>query len=154
MLEILRAKRILSVAELTDKEIAYEKEFLKGLPRINIGALFLPPVWGSAHGIWPTILFYPVWLFADNVFYAAFVQRTPLALAIASVVFVTLVAGTIAFSLVSQPLAAHRAEQRGIERKEYLRRERMWAVLCVVVGIVMIVLATYYNLFIRSAGEG
>ncbi|MEG0459959.1 MAG: viscotoxin-A3, partial [Gordonibacter sp.] len=58
-------------AGLTDEQIANEERFLEGIPRLNIGALFLPPIWGPAHGFWASILFYPVWLFADNTFYAA-----------------------------------------------------------------------------------
>lgn len=139
------------MAELTDKEIAREKEFLKGVPRVNIGALILPPIWGPAHGIWASILFYPAWLLADDTFFAAYSQRTPLSLAIALIVFVVLLAATIGFSLVSQPLAAHRADAMGITRQEYLRKERIWALVSVVVGLVMIGLATYYNLFIRLA---
>ena len=54
--------------ELTDEEIAREEKFLKGVPRVNIGALFLPPIWGPAHGMWAAILFYPIWLFAITPF--------------------------------------------------------------------------------------
>ena len=69
---------------LTDEQIAQEDAFLKGLPRLNIGALLMPPIWGPAHGFWVTILYYPAWLLADNVFYAAAQEPTPLALVIAS----------------------------------------------------------------------
>ena len=31
---------------LTDEQIAEEEKFLAGLPRVNLGALFLAPVWG------------------------------------------------------------------------------------------------------------
>lgn len=134
---------------LTDKEIAREKQFLKGLPRVNIAALFLPPIWGPAHGLWITILFYPAWLFADNTFYEAWVQRTPLAIVIAILVFAILLGVTVAFSIVAQPYAAHRSAARGMSREDYLRRQRIWAVVSVIVGLVMIALATYYNLVIR-----
>ena len=60
------------MTELTDEQIAREEKFLEGIPRLNIGALFLPPIWGPAHGMWAAILFYPIWLFADNMFYAAY----------------------------------------------------------------------------------
>ena len=132
--------------ELTDEEIAREEKFLKGVPRVNIGALFLPPIWGPAHGIWAAILFYPIWLFADNAFYAAF--ATPSALSI-MIVFVLLTAATVAFSIVSQPFAAHRAAERGVSREKYLSRQRIWAVVSIIVGCVMIAAATYYNLVIR-----
>lgn len=136
-------------AELTDEQIAREEEFLKGIPRINVGALFLPPIWGPAHGMWLTILFYPLWLFADNMFYAAFTERTPLALVLAAVVFAILLAVTVAFGILGQPYAAHRAAEQGKGKEEYLKRERVWAVACVVAGLAMIAAATYYNLAIR-----
>ena len=98
------------MAELTDEQIAQEEKFLKGIPRVNVGALFLPPIWGPAHGIWITILWYPIWLFADTTFYAA---------------------------------------ARGVSKEDYLKRERIWAIVCVIVGCAMIAAATYYNLVIR-----
>ena len=134
---------------LTDKEIAEEQKFLKGLPRVNWGAFFMPPIWGPAHGIWVTILFYPAWLFADNIFYWAFTTPTPLSVILALLVFTTLLAITIVFAIVSQPFAAHRAESMGITREVYLRRERWWALASIAIGVVFIVLATYYNLVMR-----
>ena len=99
--------------------------------------------------MWAALLFYPIWLFADNTFYAAWTERTPLALIVAAVVFLTLTAGTVAFSLVGQPIAAHRAASRGVGKEAYLRRERIWTVVSVVAGLAMIAGATYYNLVIR-----
>ena len=135
--------------ELTDEEIAREKKFLEGVPRVNIGALFLPPIWGPAHGMWAAILFYPIWLFADNTFYAAFATPSELSIVFAVIVFLLLTAATVVFSIVSQPFAAHRAAERGVSRAKYLSRERIWAVVSVIVGCVMIAAATYYNLVIR-----
>ncbi|OUO90832.1 viscotoxin-A3 [Gordonibacter sp. An230] len=137
------------MAELTDEQIAREREFLEGIPRINIGALLIPPIWGPAHGFWASILFYPVWLFADNIFYAAVTERTPLSIVLAVAVFATLLAGTVAFSLIGQPFAAHRAASMGRGKEEYLRRERVWAVVGAVVALAVVALATYYNLVLR-----
>jgi hypothetical protein len=135
--------------ELTDEQIAQEQAFLSGIPRINIGALFLPPIWGPAHGFWATILFYPLWLFADNVFYAAYSEPTTLSVVIALLVLVMLLVGTVAFAIVSQPYAAHKAASRGVTKDDYLHRERIWAVVSVMVGFVMLAAATYYNMMIR-----
>jgi hypothetical protein len=137
------------VTELTDEQIAREERFLEGIPRLNIGALFLPPIWGPAHGMWATTLFYPIWLFADNTFYAAFTERTPLAIVIATLVFLTLTAGTVAFAILGQPFAAHRAASLGQDKEAYLKRERIWGIVCVAAGVVMLAAATYYNLVIR-----
>ena len=57
--------------------------------------------------------------------------------------------GTVAFSLIGQPFAAHRAASRGVEKDAYLRRQRVWAAVSVVAGCAMIAGATYYNLAIR-----
>ena len=137
-------------ARLTDEQIAREEEFLKGIPRINLAALLVPPIWGPGHGIWVTVLWYPIWLFADNVFYAAYSQQTTLSFVVAAIVGICLLALTVFFAIVSQPFAAHRAAEQGRTKEEYLKRERIWAVICAVVGIAFIAFATYYNLAIRS----
>lgn len=137
------------MAGLTDEQIALEEKFLEGVPLINIGALFLPPIWGPAHGFWATILWYPLWLFADNMMYAAYSEQTPLAIAMGVLAFIVTTIATVLFARLSQPFALHRAVDKGISKEEYLRRERIWAVACIIAGIVMIAAATYYNLVIR-----
>lgn len=139
------------MSELSDEQIAQEEEFLKGIPRLNIAALFLPPIWGPAHGIWATILYYPIWLLADNVIYTAWSERSVLSIVIAILVFAGLAVGTLVFAILSQPFAAHRAASKGISKEVYLKRERIWAVVSVVVGLLMIAWATYYNLAIRPS---
>lgn len=135
--------------ELSDEQIAYEEKFLQGVPRFNFAAFLLPPIWGPVHGLWATFLYYPIWLFADNTFYAAWSERTLLSIVIALVVLVSLAAGTVAFALVAQPIALHRAVDRGLTKEQYLRRQRVWTVVCVVLGALMLAGATYYNLDIR-----
>ncbi len=139
------------MAELTDEQVAREKEFLSGMPPLNVGALFLPPIWGPALGIWATILYYPIWIFADNVFYAAYTERTALSVVIAVLTGVILAAITFVFARLAQPFAAHRAEQRGVKKQDYVRREHIWAIVCVVVGCIMLAAAPYYNLAIHPA---
>ena len=123
------------MTELTDEQIAREEKFLEGIPRLNIGALFLPPIWGPAHGMWAAILFYPIWLFADNTFYAAFTERTPLAIGIALIVLLTLTVGTVVFAILGQPFAAHRAASLGQDKETYLKRERIWTIASVIAGL-------------------
>lgn len=137
------------MAQLTDEQIKAEEAFMKGIPRFNVGAFFMPAIWGPAHGIWAAIIFYPLWLVADNAFYAAFAQRTPLSFAVAAAVFVAMVAITVAFALIGQPLAAHRAAARGKTKEDYLKSQRVWAVACIAIGAVALAAATYYNLVIR-----
>lgn len=134
---------------LTDEQIAQEKEFLAGMPRFNIAAFLMPPIWGPAHGMWVTIFFYPLWLVADNVFYGAYEEPSVLAIILASIVFIILLGITIAFAIISQPFAAHRAESMGVSRETYLRRERWWILASAILAVLMLALATYYNLAIR-----
>ena len=139
------------MAELTDEQIAEEEEFLKGLPRMNWGALFMPGIWGPAHGFWVSILFYPLWLFVDNMIFGAYADPEPWKIALAAISGIVIIAITVAFALVSQPFAAHRAENLGVSRETYLKRERIWAVVCIIIAIVAVVWATYFNLNIRVA---
>ena len=135
--------------ELTDEQIKREQEFIRGLPRVNLGALFMPPVWGPVHGFWATILYYPALLFADNLAYAAWQEPSVLSVTLAAIVFAVMIAVSIVFSIVSQPIAAHRAEDKGISREKYLKQQRIWAVVSFVILVAMIALATYYNLEFR-----
>ena len=52
-------------------------------------------------------------------------------------------------ALIDPAEAAHRAALRGVDKATYLRREKVWAVVCVVVGCLMLAEATYYNLVVR-----
>lgn len=139
-------KRGGQVPALNDEQIRAEEKFLEGVPRVNVGALLIPPIWGPAHGIWVAILYYPLWLVADNCFVNAVVARTPLAIALAVIAAALLVGMTVAFSVISQPFALHRAVRQGMSKGAYLRHQRAWAIAGVIVGVVAITAATYYNL--------
>ena len=137
------------MAELTDEQIAEEEAFLKGLPRVNIGALLMPGVWGPAHGFWICILFYPLYIFVDNLLFGAWRNPQAWSIALAVIAAVILLGVCIAFSLISQPVSAHRAAAKGVSRETYLRRERIWAVISVLLAIAALAWATYYNLNVR-----
>ena len=56
--------------------------------------------------------------------------------------------------MIGQPIAAHRAVSRGKTKEDYLKSQRVWAVVCVVIGVIALAAATYYNLVIRpTMGE-
>lgn len=128
---------------------AYKKALLEGLPAVNLGALFMPPIWGPAHGVWITILYYPMWLFADNLLYAAYSDPTPLSVTLASLMAVILAAATIIFARASQGYACQRALKRGKTKETYKKEQRIWAVVSALIAIVFLAAATYYNLTIR-----
>lgn len=134
---------------ITEEQYAAEAKLLEGVPRLNIAALTIPPIWGPANGIWATIIFYPLWIIADTCFVNAFVYQTPLAIALAIAVLVLLTAGTIAFAIVSQPFALHRALENGKTKEEYLKRQCVWAVVGIIIGVIALAGATYYNLAVN-----
>lgn len=131
------------------REVSVEELDLKGLPPLNLGALFMPPIWGPAHGIWITILYYPVWLLADNLFYGVYVNPTLLTVVLAVVAALILAAVTIVFARASQVYALRRDLQNGKTKEQYRKRQIAWAIGMGVIALVMIIAATYYNLVIR-----
>lgn len=139
------------MAELSDEQIAQEEKFLEGLPRFNVAAFLLPPIWGPANGFWVTFLYYPAWLFTDNIIYAAYSSPSTVSIVLAVLMALTLLVVSVAFSLVSQPIAAHRATERGVSRERYLKRQRIWAWASILIAAAMLALATWYNLAFRSA---
>lgn len=122
---------------------------MSGLPSINLGALFMPAIWGPAHGIWITILYYPVWLLADNLFYGVYQNPTPISVTLAVLAAVVLAGATVVFARVSQGYACARALSNGMTKEAYVGRQRIWAVAMGIVAFVMLTAATYYNLAIR-----
>ena len=53
------------------------------------------------------------------------------------------------FAIVAQPFAAHRAENMGVSRETYLRRQRIWAVVGAIIAVAIVAFATWYNLDLR-----
>lgn len=135
---------------LTEDQVQAERAFLEGVPFLNIGAFLLPPIWGPAHGSWITVLWYPIWIFADDIFYSAWHYHSPLSVVIALLTFVALLVITFLFARLMQPRALHRAvDELGKTKEQYLAAERKWAIGCAIGGAVLIAGATYYNLVIR-----
>lgn len=132
------------------RESRKREEITDGLLPINIGALLMPPIWGPAHGIWITILYYPVWLLADNLFYGVYQNPTPLSVSLSVIAFVVLAGVTILFARASQGYACQRALSQGKTKEEYRKRQRVWAIAMGVFAFAMIAWATYYNLFLRA----
>ncbi len=122
---------------------------MEGLPPINIGALFMPPIWGAANGIWLAIIYYPVWLLADNLFYGAYSDPQPLTVVLSIITAVILALVTIVFARAGQGYACQRALSMGKTKEQYLKSQKKWAVAMALMAVVMIAAATYYNLVIR-----
>ncbi len=117
---------------------------------MNWGALFMPPIWGPAHGIWLTILYYPVWLLADNLFYSAYSNPSPLSTILSVLTVLILAAATIVFARAGQEHACRRAlVDLGKTKQWYRDRQKIWAIAMALVAVVFLIAATYYNLVIR-----
>lgn len=138
----------MSKQEKTPRQLSQE-QIMEGLPPINIGALFMPPIWGAANGIWLAILYYPVWLLADNLFYGAYSNPQPLTVGLSIVAALVLAFVAVVFARAGQGYACQRALSMGKTKEQYLRSQKKWAVAMVLLAVVMIVAATYYNLVIR-----
>lgn len=136
---------------LPDEEVARERELLEGVPYFNVGAFLLPPIWGPAHGTWLTVLWYPVWILVDDIFFATWRDPSMFNLVIAVLTFVILLAATLLFSRLMQVRALHRAiDEKGKTKGEYLRTERRWAVASAIAAAALVAGATYYNLAVRA----
>ena len=94
-------------------------------------------------------MYYPLWLFADNLFYASFTDPSPLSVVFSVIVAVLLAAVTIVFARVSQGYACERAISLGRTKEWYIKRQRVWAIAMGILAALMIFGATYYNLVIR-----
>lgn len=125
-------------------EAGYVKVDLSELPAINWGALFMPAVWGPAHGSWLTILFYPLWIFADNCLVSG-IQYGGVAAVASAVVFL----GTAAVMIMYARTAGQKAYLRVAHKltmQQYLKRERIWTFVSLAIALVFIGFATWYNL--------
>ena len=137
------------MAELTDEQVTAEKKFMEGVPKFNLGAFLLPPIWGPAHGIWVTILFYPAWILVDNLLFAMYSAPSVMSVVGGLSSLLLLVLVTVLFAVISQPYAWHRAHDRGKTKEQYLSSERKWAIGCVFGGLAMLIFASAYNLLLR-----
>lgn len=149
--DTISAKQLEAMDEQALDEAGYVKVDLSKLPKINWGALFMPAIWGPAHGQWLTILFYPIWIFADTCFVNAIFHGGVFIL-FALLVFLGTAAVTIFYARTAGQKAYVRvAHKMSLER--YLKRERIWALVSACIALVFIGLATWYNLtFVLPAG--
>ncbi len=134
---------------LSDEDMAREDEFLADVPFFNWGAFFMPPIWGIAHGDCPCILFYPLWVFVDNLLYNAWQNPSAIHIVLAVVTLMTTVAVMLGYGRISSPRSAHRAAERGDSLEHYLKVQKRWAWGMAVLAVAMVAFATWYNVNVR-----
>lgn len=122
------------------------------LPRFNLAAFLIPPIWGPANGQWVGALFLPIWLFADSAIVSAVLRGGWMWIAA-----VVVACGTLGFQYFFARHANGVAFRRLIGRvsvDEYLRRQRLWAVAAVPAATLLLGWAVYYDLVLRPALKG
>lgn len=107
------------------------------------------PSGGAANGIWLAILYYPAWLLADNLFYSVYLDPQPLTVGLSIVAALVLAFVTVVFARAGQGYACQRALSMGKTKEQYLKSQKKWAIAMILLAVVMIAAATYYNLVIR-----
>lgn len=113
-----------------------------GLPRFNLAAFLIPPIWGPAHGQWAGAIFLPLWLFADSVVRSAGVA--PGGWAGAVIVLTATLAAQAWFGKRANGLAWRRVCDRvGVD--EFGARQRVWAAVAVPVAAVLLGAAIYFD---------
>ncbi len=102
-----------SAPVITEEQYAAEERLFAGRAAREYRCAVHAAHLGSSAWHGATIIFYPLWIVADTCFVNAIAFHTPVAIALGILVFAMLTAGTVAFSVVSQPFALHRALSRG-----------------------------------------
>ncbi len=114
------------------------------LPRFNLAAFLIPPIWGPAHGQWVGAIFLPMWLFMDSIIATAGRGGVWTTAAAFLVVGCTLAFGAF-FAKRGNGLAYRRVcAQMSVE--EYVRRERVWAIASVPAAAVLVGWALWFHL--------
>lgn len=128
------------------------EEPLPVLPRFNLAAFLIPPVWGPAHGQWAGAFFLPIWLFADSAIVAS-LSRGAGSKLVAAVVVVATLAAQWWFSSRANGLGwRHVCDRFSVE--EFLARQRLWAALAIPLALLLLSWAVWFDVVYRPAHPG
>jgi len=114
------------------------------LPRFNLAAFLIPPIWGPAHGQWAGAVFLPVWLFADGAIRSA--GEGGIALTGALIVALGTVAAQAWFATHANGLAWRRVADT-VDVDTFVARQRRWAWASVPVAAALLGWAIWFDLF-------
>ncbi len=125
-----------------------EGEPIPVLPRFNLAAFLIPPIWGPAHGQWAGAIFLPLWLFADSAMRNASMNTATLVMAV--LVGTLTVAAMGWFASRANGLAWRRVCDR-VDIPTYLRTQRVWAIVSVPVAALLLGAALYFDLVVLAS---
>lgn len=128
---------------ITGRLVLRPDEPVPALPRFNLAAFLIPPVWGPAHGQWVGAIFLPIWLFMDSIIATA--DRSRFGWAVA--VFV--VAATLTFQFFFARRANGLAYRRVWDKmtvEQFVARQRVWAWVSIPLALALIGWAVYFRL--------
>ena len=120
------------------------------LPRFNLAALLIPPVWGPAHGMWVGAIFLPIWLFADSVIVSA-ARLGGVGQWIGAAIVLLATLGFEYFFARRANGVAFRRVMHKMTAEEFARRQRTWGYVAIPAAAVLIGWAVYFDLVLGPA---
>ncbi len=129
---------------LTGQIVLGVGEPLPVLPRFNVAAFLVPPVWGPANGQWAGAIFLPMWLFMDSVIASAS-GRGGAVVGGATLVVAATIGAQAWFGKRANGLAWRRVSDR-MSVDEFSKRQRLWAVASVPLFLLLFGWGVYYRI--------
>jgi hypothetical protein len=114
------------------------------LPRFNLAAFLIPPIWGPAHGQWVGAIFLPMWLFVDSIIGSA--GAGGMATRVASYL---VIATTLAFQAFFAKRANGLVWRRIADRTtvaDFAKRQLIWAVASVPAAAIIVGWAVWFHM--------
>lgn len=133
---------------LTGRIVLLADEPVPVLPRFNLAAFLIPPIWGPAHGQWIGAVFLPIWLFMDSIIAQQSYGGNVTRIAAMGVVGLT-VAFQVWFGLRGNGLAFRRVWDKTTV-DAFVRGQRIWAVVSVPVAAALVGWAVYFHLVLEA----
>lgn len=132
---------------VSGRMVLADDEAVPVLPRFNLAAFLIPPIWGPGHGLWVGAIFLPIWLFADSVIVSA-ASRGGIGLWIgASLVIVATLGFEYFFARRANGVAFRRVMHK-VSAEEFVRRQRQWALVAIPIAIALIGWGLYFDLIL------